>query len=55
MVRRVKPLHAQLSEHDRRNLDLAREWLRTPAGRPPFELDWARRVLARLEPQKEGV
>ena len=36
------------ADHDRDNLRNAREFLRTPAGRPPFELDWARRVLERL-------
>lgn len=36
-------------DHDRNNLELARKWLASPQGRPPFELDWARRVLERLE------
>ena len=36
------------ADHDRDNLRNAREFLRTPECRPPFELDWARRVLERL-------
>ena len=36
-------------DHDRDNLRNATYFLRTPQGRPPFELDWARRVLERLE------
>ena len=36
------------ADYDRDNLRNAREFLRTPQGRPPFELDWAQRVLERL-------
>ena len=35
-------------DHDRANLENAREFLRTAEGRPPFEMDWAQRVLERL-------
>lgn len=35
-------------DYDAANLRNAREFLRTPEGRPPFQLDWARRVLERL-------
>ena len=35
-------------DHDGDNMRNAREFLLTPEGRPPFELDWARRVLERL-------
>lgn len=35
-------------DFDAANLRNAREFLRTPEGRPPFEMDWARRVLERL-------
>lgn len=35
-------------DHDRDNLRNAREFLQTAEGRPPFEIDWARRVLERL-------
>ena len=37
------------ADYDRDNLRNATYFLRTPQGRPPFELDWARRVLERLE------
>ena len=36
-------------DHDRDNLRNATYFLRTPEGRPPFEIDWARRVMERLE------
>lgn len=35
-------------DYDRDNIRNAREFLRTPDGRPPFEMDWARRVMERL-------
>ncbi|MCX5690566.1 MAG: hypothetical protein NTV94_12420 [Planctomycetota bacterium] len=35
-------------DHDRDNMRNAREFLKTPEGRPPFEIDWAQRVLERL-------
>ncbi len=46
----AKPLHQQLSEHDRRNLDLARQVL-ADAGNPAVAhlVDWAKRVVERLE------
>lgn len=37
-------------EFDAANLRNAREFLRTPEGRSPLELDWARRVIRRLWP-----
>ena len=37
------------TDFDAANLRNAREFLQTAEGRPPFELDWARRVLERLE------
>ena len=36
------------ADFDEANLRNAREFLRTAEGRPPFELDWARRVMERL-------
>ena len=36
------------ADFDAANLRIAREFLRTPQGRPPFEIDWARRVMERL-------
>lgn len=44
------------ADYDRANLDLARAVLANPTHHDFRHLvDWARRVLARLKPQKEGV
>lgn len=47
-----KPLHLQLAEHDARNLANAKRILAQPEKETPFSLDWARRVLERLEGKK---